>query len=103
MDQAPRQAFLSAAVLPTERTAVMGVVNVVKTLAQSGGPVVTGWLAGREKFWVAFLVAGGMKAAYDLALLKMFLGYRSAEEAEGEEERRVQRERPREVAGAEAA
>ncbi|KAL8688717.1 MAG: hypothetical protein Q9218_005440, partial [Villophora microphyllina] len=29
MDQAPRQAFLAAAVLPGERTAVMGVVNIV--------------------------------------------------------------------------
>ncbi|RMZ80506.1 hypothetical protein DV737_g2961, partial [Chaetothyriales sp. CBS 132003] len=32
MDQAPRQAFLAAAVLPNERTTVMGIVNVVKTL-----------------------------------------------------------------------
>lgn len=80
MDQAPRQAFLAAAVLPSERTAVMGVVNVVKTLSQSGGPLVTGWLAGIGKFWIAFLVAGAMKAAYDLAMLKMFLGYKSREE-----------------------
>ncbi|KAI4284831.1 MAG: hypothetical protein L6R35_004796 [Caloplaca aegaea] len=85
MDQAPRQAFLAAAVLPGERTAVMGVVNVVKTLCQSAGPVVTGWLAGTGRFWMAFLVAGGLKAGYDLAMLKMFLGYRSREELEGEE------------------
>ena len=82
MDQAPRQAFLAAAVLPSERTAVMGVVNVVKTLSQSGGPIPTGWLAGVGKFWIAFLVAGAMKASYDLAMLKMFLGYRSREDAE---------------------
>lgn len=80
MDQAPRQAFLAAAVLPSERTAVMGAVNVVKTLSQSGGPVATGWLAGIGKFWIAFLIAGAMKASYDLAMLKMFLGYRSREE-----------------------
>ena len=84
MDQAPRQAFLSAAVLPAERTALMGVVNVVKTLSQSGGPVATGYLAGMGKFWVAFLIAGGMKASYDLAMLKMFLGYKSREEKEAE-------------------
>ncbi|KAL8769365.1 MAG: hypothetical protein Q9209_004592 [Squamulea sp. 1 TL-2023] len=87
MDQAPRQAFLASAVLPDERTAVMGVVNVVKTLSQSGGPVMTGWLAGMKKFWVAFLIAGALKAGYDLAMLKMFLGYRSREELEGEQER----------------
>ncbi|KAL8714510.1 MAG: hypothetical protein Q9225_006546 [Loekoesia sp. 1 TL-2023] len=85
MDQAPRQAFLAAAVLPSERTAVMGVVNVVKTLSQSGGPVVTGWLAGMKKFWIAFLLAGALKAGYDLAMLKMFLGYRSREEVAGGE------------------
>ncbi|KAL8718312.1 MAG: hypothetical protein Q9181_008221 [Wetmoreana brouardii] len=84
MDQAPRQAFLAAAVLPTERTAVMGVVNVVKTLSQSGGPVLTGWLAGTKRFWVAFLLAGALKAGYDLAMLKMFLGYRSREETEAD-------------------
>ncbi|KAL5116679.1 para-aminobenzoate synthase, (PABA) [Pleosporales sp. CAS-2024a] len=38
MDQAPRSAFLSLIVLPEERTAVMGVVNILKTLAQSSGP-----------------------------------------------------------------
>ncbi|KAL8919035.1 MAG: hypothetical protein Q9208_007001 [Pyrenodesmia sp. 3 TL-2023] len=94
MDQAPRQAFLAAAVLPSERTAVMGVVNVVRTLSQSGGPVVTGWLAGMKKFWVAFLVAGGLKAGYDLAMLKLFLGYRSREEMEGadDEAKRSERE-----------
>ena len=76
MDQAPRQAFIAAVVLPSERTAVMGVVNVVKTLSQSGGPVTTGWLAGINRFWVSFLVAGGLKVSYDLSMLKMFLGHR---------------------------
>ena len=89
MDQAPRQAFLSAAVLPSERTAIMGFVNVVKTLSQSGGPIATGWLAQIGKFWIAFLIAGAMKASYDLAMLKMFLGYRSREE---EEESRKQQQ-----------
>lgn len=82
MDQAPRQAFLSSAVLPNERTAVMGIVNVVKTLSQSVGPVGTGALAGVGKFWIAFLIAGAMKAAYDLSLLKMFLGFRGREDEE---------------------
>lgn len=80
MDQAPRQAFLSAVVLPNERTAVMGVLNVVKTLSQSGGPVATGWLASLNKFWVAFVVAGSLKAGYDLTILKMFVGYKTQED-----------------------
>jgi hypothetical protein len=52
----------------------MGVVNILKTLAQSTGPSVTGILAGRNHFWVAFVVAGSLKAAYDLMLLVFFGG-----------------------------
>ena len=74
MDQAPRSAFLSLVVLPEERTAVMGIVNILKTLSQSSGPTVTGILAGRDHFWVAFVVAGSLKAAYDLMLLAFFAG-----------------------------
>jgi MFS family permease len=74
MDQAPRSAFLSLIVLPEERTAVMGVVNILKTLAQSAGPSVTGILAGHGRFWVAFVAAGSLKAAYDLMLLAFFGG-----------------------------
>ncbi|KAF2640869.1 MFS general substrate transporter [Massarina eburnea CBS 473.64] len=74
MDQAPRSAFLSIVVLPEERTAVMGVVNILKTLSQSGGPWMTGLLAGRQHFWVAFVVAGSLKGAYDILLLAFFAG-----------------------------
>lgn len=52
----------------------MGVVNVVKTLSQSSGPSLTGHLAGEGRFWVAFVVAGGLKAVYDLLLLGLFGG-----------------------------
>jgi len=61
-------------------------VNVVKTLSQSAGPIATGWLAGAGKFWIAFLIAGGLKASYDLAMLKMFLGHKSREEQQREDE-----------------
>jgi len=72
MDQAPRSAFLSAVVLPEERTAVMGIVNTVKTMSQSSGPLLTGLLAADQRFWIAFVVAGGLKASYDVAMLSMF-------------------------------
>ncbi|KAK5661347.1 hypothetical protein OQA88_11243 [Cercophora sp. LCS_1] len=74
MDQAPRQAFLAAAVLPAERTAVLGVVNVTKTLAQAGGIGSSGVLFGRKLWVVALGGAGAMKASYDLLMLWMFLG-----------------------------
>ncbi|KAF3906221.1 hypothetical protein ABW20_dc0101698 [Dactylellina cionopaga] len=72
MDQAPRSAFLAAVMKPSERTAVMGIVNVTKTLSQSAGPLVTGIMGGTGLFWVSFVVSGGLKAGYDLSLLVMF-------------------------------
>ncbi|KAK3707462.1 hypothetical protein LTR37_012104 [Vermiconidia calcicola] len=80
MDTAPRSAFLSAVVLPSERTTVMGTVNVVKTLAQSLGPLVTGVLVGKQLFWVAFLVAGCLKAAYDIGMLLLFVRRKTRDE-----------------------
>lgn len=79
MDQAPRQAFLGAAVLPAERTAVLGIVNIVKTLAQAGGIGVTGTLAGAKLWIVMFTGAGTLKGCYDLLMLWMFLGIQDRE------------------------
>ncbi|KAF2279508.1 major facilitator superfamily transporter [Westerdykella ornata] len=74
MDQAPRQAFLAAAVRNEERTAILGVVNIVKTIAQAGGIGSSGFLAGK-KMWVVMLSGAGlMKAGYDLLILWTFLG-----------------------------
>ncbi|EFX05050.1 major facilitator superfamily transporter [Grosmannia clavigera kw1407] len=72
MDQAPRQAFLAAAVLPAERTAVMGAVNMVKTLMQAAGVGVSGVLAGKHHWILLLSGAGALKATYDLLLLWSF-------------------------------
>ena len=85
MDSAPRSAFLAAVVLPAERTAVMGVINVVKTFSQSMGPFITGLLASKQLFWVAFVCAGLMKASYDLGLLAVFAGHKTREEQAAED------------------
>lgn len=85
MDQAPRQAFIAAAVLPEERTAVMGAVNVVKTLSQSAGPAITGALAQRSRIWISFVLAGSLKLMYDFLMLAMFVGYRTVEEVAEEQ------------------
>ncbi|KAK3671989.1 hypothetical protein LTR78_008164 [Recurvomyces mirabilis] len=85
MDAAPRSAFLSAVVLPSERTTVMGIINVVKTLSQTLGPLLTGLLAERDLMWVAFLTAGALKAMYDIGMLLLFVGHRTREERAAEE------------------
>ncbi|KAB5542855.1 major facilitator superfamily domain-containing protein [Coniochaeta sp. 2T2.1] len=91
MDGPPRSAFLAAIVLPGERTAIMGLVNVVKSTAQSLSPTLTGLLADRKLFWVAFVCAGALKAMYDLGMLALFKNH-ERERAERERlaaERRV--------------
>lgn len=80
MDTAPRSAFIAAVLLPHERTAVMGMINVVKTLSQSVGPSITGLLGERNLFWVAFVTSGVIKITYDLGLLAAFAGHVSRED-----------------------
>jgi MFS family permease len=72
MDIAPKAAFLSMVVHPGERTAVMGFISVVRTFSQSCGPFITGLLAQSGSFWVTFVLAGSLKAGYDMGLLAAF-------------------------------
>lgn len=73
MDQAPRAALIAAVVRPEERTAVMGITGMLRTLASTTGPSITGLLAGGNRFWVAFVVAGALRLAYDVGLFAMFI------------------------------
>ena len=73
MDQAPRSAFIAAVVKPEETTAVMGITSMLRTLAATLGPSITGVLAGNQKFWIAFVAAGVLRLAYDFGLWAMFV------------------------------
>lgn len=73
MDQAPRTAFIAAVVKPEERTGAMGITSMVRTLAMSAGPSITGLLSGNGSFWVAFLAAGICRVSYDLGLWVLFV------------------------------
>jgi MFS family permease len=73
MDQAPRSALIAAVVKPEERTAVMGITNMLRTLASTTGPTITGFLAGSKQFWIAFVAAGVLRLAYDVGLWVMFV------------------------------
>lgn len=84
MDVAPRSAFLAAVLKPTERTAIMGFFSVVKTASGSIAPSITGVLAGAGLFWIAFVVAGSLKATYDIGILLVFASTEKEREVEGE-------------------
>ncbi|VUC32411.1 unnamed protein product [Clonostachys rosea] len=84
MDTAPRSAFIAGILLPEERTAVIGFINVLKTVAQGLGPLVTGVLAENNAFWVAFVTAGAIKISYDFGLLVSFQNYQRPADTEEE-------------------
>ncbi|KAI1496684.1 major facilitator superfamily domain-containing protein [Biscogniauxia marginata] len=86
MDTGPRSAFLATVILPGERTAVMGTVNVIKTTAQSLGPILTGFLVDHDLFWVSFVGSGSLKALYDIGLL-FFFKNKEKERARAEQKR----------------
>lgn len=97
MDTAPRSAFIAAVIRPHERTAVMGLFNITKTSAMSVGPTITGILASKKLFWVAFVIAGTAKATYDLGMLAVFSGHKSVEDRDEEQQRTVDDEMLRET------
>ena len=80
MDTAPRQAFVAAVILEDERTAVMGIINIVRTIMISIGPYVTGVLAGHGQFWIAFAVAGSLKIVYNVIIAVLFWNHKLKEE-----------------------
>ena len=90
MDQAPRSAFVAAVFLPRERTAVMGTINLVKTLASAGGPLLTGYLHDKKMWGPVFVIAATLKILYDIGLLTMFLKTKLPEHGQRPREATVQ-------------
>lgn len=46
----------------------MGIINVVRTTGLSVGPIITGALAEKGKFEIAFVLSGIVVAAYGIGL-----------------------------------
>lgn len=83
MDTAPRQAFISASVLPNERTAVLGIVSVAKTLTNAGGIGLSGILAGAGRWKLMLLTSASLKITYDLLIVAAFYGKEDREDQAG--------------------
>jgi hypothetical protein len=54
----------------------MGITTMVRTLAATSGPSITGVLAGNNQFWIAFVAAGAFRLAYDFGLYALFINMR---------------------------
>ena len=71
MDVPARQAYVAALVDPTERTAAAGYTNAARHLVRPLGPTLASMSMGMAA-GIPFLVAGGLKAVYDVALYLTF-------------------------------
>jgi MFS family permease len=72
MDVPTRTSYVMAVVTPPERPAAASVTAVPRSLASALGPSLAGYLLAISSFAWPLLVAGALKAAYDLTLLFMF-------------------------------
>ncbi|KAJ3072468.1 hypothetical protein HDU98_003544 [Podochytrium sp. JEL0797] len=68
MDTAPRSAFVAGVVPAEERTAVIGITTIVRTVGLALGPLLAGYLADAGHFDDVFIISGGLKIAYDVLL-----------------------------------
>jgi MFS family permease len=75
MDVPTRQAFVIAAVDPSERTAAAGITGVARTTGAALAPVIAmPLIASLTHSWVPFIAAGALKIVYDVVLLRSCRG-----------------------------
>ena len=79
MDVPARQAYVAALVDPAERTAAAGYTNAARHLVRPAGPALASLSMGMAA-GLPFLIAGGLKAVYDVALYLTFRRVRLAED-----------------------
>jgi MFS family permease len=80
MDVPARQSYLMAVVSPDERSAASGVSTIARSVGAAVSPAMAGALLASPAFLGApFLLAGGLKIAYDILLYRSFskIGARS--------------------------
>lgn len=82
MDVPTRQAYTMALVAPAERTTAASLTSLARSLGSSTTPVVAGLLLQGSLLvlGIPFILAGGLKAAYDLTLWLIFRRVRLREE-----------------------
>jgi predicted MFS family arabinose efflux permease len=80
MDVPTRTSYVMAVVAPEERAAAASVTSVPRSLAAAASPALAGALLAASGFGWPLVLAGGLKAVYDLLLLVMFRNVRPPEE-----------------------
>lgn len=81
LDVPTRHSYIMAVVDPDERTAAAGLTTVARNIGGALAPAFSGAMFGAGVFALPFILAGGLKIVYDLALLRTFRHLRPPEEA----------------------
>ncbi len=68
VDVPTRQAYVMAVVEDHEREAAASFTNLARTMAQAVTPTITGWTMQAVALSAPFVLGGGLKIVYDLAL-----------------------------------
>ncbi|MEZ5563609.1 MAG: MFS transporter [Gammaproteobacteria bacterium] len=79
MDVPTRQSYTMAVVDPDERSAASGVTTIARSLGAALSPALSGGLLALSMH-APFLLAGGLKIVYDLALYRSFKALKPEEE-----------------------
>jgi predicted MFS family arabinose efflux permease len=74
MDVPTRQSYTIAIVSPEERSAAAGITGIARSLGVSASPLLGGPLyLSAALAWAPFVISGGLKIVYDLALYRAFV------------------------------
>lgn len=85
MDVPTRQSYVMAVVAPDERSAAAGITNVARTVGVSLSPVFSGiFLSNPALLGAPFVISGGLKIIYDLALYFNFRSVKPPEEKQSQ-------------------
>ena len=81
MDIPARQSYTMAVVAPDERSAASGITGVARTIGAALSPVIAGMFMANPAFLgLPFIISGGLKIIYDLALYFNFRKVKPPEE-----------------------
>lgn len=80
LDVPTRQSYTMAVVDPDERAAAAGILSVARNTGAAVAPVFTGTILAAPSLGLPFLLAGGLKIAYDLWIFAVFRHVKPPEE-----------------------
>jgi MFS family permease len=80
MDVPTRQAYTMAVVTPDERSAAAGITGIARSLGVAASPLIAAPLyLSAMLAWTPFVISGGLKIVYDVALYRRFIDVRPSE------------------------